>query len=136
MVVRTDRDRVGLYSVAIGVCFGVVGVALGAYFAFAGLEYALTALRWRVNLFGLLGLSIVGAVYQCYPPALCPWPGGGDRTTLATVGLVAVGLAVVGLAPVTTPTARTLGSMLTLLGTSGYSYLLAGTVRYQTSKSG
>lgn len=136
MIFRTDRERVGLYSVAIGVCFGVLGVALGLYFAFEGITAELVALHWRVNLFGLLGLSIVGAVYQFYPPALCPWPGGSDRTALLTVGLVAGGLLVFALGTVTGAVPRALGVTLTLLGAAGYTYLLAGTITYQTSNRG
>jgi hypothetical protein len=135
MVRRTDRERVGLYSVAVAVCLGVLGVALGAHFAFAGLTGDLATVHWRVNVFGLLGLSIVGAVYQFYPPALCPWPGGSDRAALVTIALVGGGLAVTALAVVTVPAARPVGEALTAAGSAGFLYLLAGTMRKRTSNS-
>ena len=133
MVVRTDRERVGLYSVAVAVCFGCLGAGLGAYFAFAGSDPGLALVHRHVNVFGLLGLSIVGAVYQFYPPAVCPWPGGTDRTALVTIALVGAGLLGVTLSPFGLPAARDAGHALVLAGTVGYSYILFGTVTYHSS---
>ncbi|WP_340099293.1 hypothetical protein [Salinibaculum salinum] len=133
MLSRTERDRVGLYSVAVAVVLGCLGVALGTHFAFAGLDAELATAHRHVNVYGLLGLSIVGAVYQFYPPAVCPWPGGNDRTALATIALVATGLLVVAATSVIAPAARAVGHALVLSGAGGYAYILAGTIRYQTS---
>lgn len=135
MVSRTDRDRIGLYSVAVGVVFGCLGVALGAHFAFVGLDVELATAHRHVNVYGLLGLSIVGAVYQFYPPAVCPWPGGNDRTALVTIVLVAAGLLVVVAASIFAPAARPAGHALVLCGAVGYSYLLAGAIRFQTARN-
>jgi hypothetical protein len=135
MVSRTDRDRIGLYSVAVAVVFGCLGVALGAHFAFVGLDTELATAHRHVNVYGLLGLSIIGAVYQFYPPAVCPWPGGNDRTALATIALVAAGLLVVVGASALAPAARAAGHALVLCGAIGYSYLLGGTIRFQASRN-
>ncbi len=132
MVFRSERDRVGLYSVAVAVVFGCLGVALGVHFAVVGLDPALTTVHRRVNVYGLLGLSIVGAVYQFYPPGVCPWPGGNDRTALGTIALVAAGLLVVAATSVSVPWARPAGHALVLAGAAGYAYLLAGTISLQT----
>lgn len=133
MVADTDRDRVGFYGPLAGVLFGCLGVALGAHFAFVGLDPALGAVHRRVNVFGLLGLSIVGAVYQFYPPAICPWPGGSDRTALVTILLVTFGLLATALSPLE-PGAETAGHVLIGVGAAGFGYLLAGTVRYQSTR--
>lgn len=131
MFVRTDRDRVGFYGPLSGVVLGCLGVGLGVWFAFVGLDPALGAIHRRLNLFGLLGLSIVGAVYQFYPPALCPWPGGSDRGALVTIGLIAAGLAIQIAGPVVAVVAP-VGHALVLVGAAGFGYLLAGAVRYQS----
>ncbi|WP_134671382.1 hypothetical protein [Halorussus marinus] len=90
---RSERRRVGLYGpLAGGVC-GLAGVGLGVHFAFAGVAGGLTAVHFRLNALGFLGLTIVGATYQFYPPTVGSFPGASDRTALASIGLVGAGLA-------------------------------------------
>jgi hypothetical protein len=91
---RSERRRVGFYAVLAGVAAGVCGVALGVGFAFGGVGVAsdLTAVHFRLNLLGFVGLTIVGATYQFYPPTVGTFPGASDRTAFASVTLVAGGL--------------------------------------------
>lgn len=130
---RSDRSRVGLYSVAVGLGFGCLGVAVGAHMAFDGFDAGLAAAHWRLNVYGLLGLSIVGAVYQFYPPAICPRFGGSDRGALLTIALVGAGLGLVAGTSVLGIGGRPVGHALALCGATGYTYLLTGTIRLQTA---
>ncbi|RBI62073.1 hypothetical protein DMJ13_09250 [halophilic archaeon] len=100
LFVRTDRDRVGFYGVLAGTAFGVVGVAVGLWFAFRGVDASLTPAHRRANLLGFLGLTVVGVAYQFYPPAVGRFPGAGDRTALASIAALAggLGLELLGLA--------------------------------------
>ena len=91
-VVRSDRWRVGFAGVLGGAVLGVVGVGLGVAFAYAAATSGLVRAHLRVNLLGFLGLSIVGATYQFYPPAVSSRRWVGDRTGLLAIGLVAAGL--------------------------------------------
>jgi hypothetical protein len=129
---RTDRDRVGLYGPLAGVAFGCLGVVLGLYFAVGTLDIALARAHLRANVFGLLGLSIVGVAYQFYPPAVAVWPGADDRMALCSLLGLTLGLLVaVGGAPVD-PTLARAGHLFTSLSAGAYLYVLAGTIRYQT----
>ncbi|SEW13980.1 hypothetical protein [Halobacterium jilantaiense] len=91
---RSDRSRVGLRAVLAAVASGVVGVGLGVAFATGAL--APTAGRvlahLRLNVLGLLGLAVVGALYQFYPPSVGRLPGCDDRLALASVTALAVGV--------------------------------------------
>jgi hypothetical protein len=89
---RSERRRVGFYAVLAGVAAGVLGVLVGLHFAFAGTGFALVEAHFRLNVLGFLGLTIVGATYQFYPPTVGTFPGASDRTALASVALVGVGL--------------------------------------------
>ncbi|UPW01211.1 hypothetical protein M0R88_03680 [Halorussus gelatinilyticus] len=91
---RSERRRVGFYAVLAGTAAGVCGVALGVGFAVGHLAVApeLTATHFRLNVLGFLGLTIVGATYQFYPPTVGTFPGASDRTALASVVLLAGGL--------------------------------------------
>lgn len=124
---RTDRDRVGLWGPLAGVTAGVVGALLGLHFAFVALTTGLASAHYRLMTVGLLGLSIVGTAYQFYPPAVGTLPGAGDRTALASIGLVAAGLAVevVGLV-VAVEVAVVAGRLVGLAGAALYAYLLVG----------
>jgi hypothetical protein len=53
-----------------------------------------TTAHFRLNLLGSPGLTILGAPYQFYPPAVGQFRGGSDRTAFAPLGLLAGGLAV------------------------------------------
>jgi hypothetical protein len=124
---RTDRDRVGFYGPLAGVLAGIGGVALGVWFALDSLDPALVVAHYRLNVLGLLGLSIVGVTYQFYPPTVGTFPGAGDRLALATVAAFAAGLvvevagALAGVAGVVTA-----GRAVALLGALAYAYLLLG----------
>lgn len=127
LFVRSPRTRVGFYGVLAGVCFGVVGVALGLTMAFHSLDAAVLDIHRTVNLFGFLGLSIVGVSYQFYPPAVASFPGGSDRTATVAMTLIGSGLLVyaVGLTLGVDAVADS-GGLLLLLGTVGHALLLLG----------
>jgi hypothetical protein len=127
LFVRSDNRRTALYGVLLGAVGGVAAVALGAWFAFVGLDGALVPAHRRLTLLGFLGLTVVGVSLQFYPPNVGRWPGCDDRTALASMALLAVGVAVqaagLGLA---VPAVETGGAVLALAGALGYAYLLAG----------
>jgi hypothetical protein len=91
---RTDNSRVGFHAVLAGVLSGVAGVAVGAAFAFGALVPTPTTVlaHLRLNVLGLLGLSIVGVTYQFYPPTVGVFPASSDRTALASILVLAGGL--------------------------------------------
>jgi len=91
---RSDRRRVGFYGVLACTVAGFLGVALGLTFAFGDPTADLFLAHRRLNLLGFLGLAIVGVSYQFYPPGIATFRGGGDRTALAAIGLLAGGLLV------------------------------------------
>jgi hypothetical protein len=62
--------------------------------AVAGALPGAAAAHLRLNLLGLLGLSIVGVAYQFYPPAVGSHRLASDRTALASIAALAGGLAV------------------------------------------
>lgn len=94
MYLSSDRNRVGFHGVLLGSVSGVLGVLLGLSFAFGGLDSGLVYLHSRLNVMGFLGLTIVGVVYQFYPPNVGKFRGAGDTTALASIALLALGLAV------------------------------------------
>ena len=116
---RSPRRRVGFYGVLAGVSFGVVGVLLGLSLAFVAPDPTVVAVHRTVNLFGFLGLTIVGVSYQFYPPAVGSFPGGSDRTALTVIAAIAAGLLAYG--------AGTL-SGLQLLATAGVALATAGAI--------
>ncbi|MFW5973879.1 MAG: hypothetical protein ACOCPZ_00670 [Natrialbaceae archaeon] len=91
---RAEGPRIGMYGVLAGAALGVVGIGLGLWFAFGGLAPELFVAHARVNLLGFLGLSILGATYQFYPPSVSQYPGGDDRTAAVSITAVAAGLLV------------------------------------------
>lgn len=127
LFVRTDNDRVGFYGPLLGTLLGCFGVGLGLYFAFEGIAGNLTGVHLRLNVFGLLGVSIVGVVYQFYPPAATRWRGASDRTALASIVGLSVGLALAGIAPVTPDAVGTAGRTLTAVAAATYCYILLAT---------
>ncbi|WP_380676450.1 hypothetical protein [Salinigranum sp. GCM10025319] len=114
---RSDRRRVGFVGVGGGVVAGTVAVALGFVFALVGLDATLAVVHRRLNLVGLLGLSIVGALFQFYPPAVGNSRLTGDRTAVAALGLMIVGVTieVAGLLAAVDPIVR-VGRVLVLGG--------------------
>jgi hypothetical protein len=91
---RTDRDRVGFPALLAGATAGVAAVALGLWMAVEGAVIGPARAHLRLNLLGLLGLHVVGAAYQFYPPAVGSHRLADDRTALASIGALAGGLAV------------------------------------------
>ena len=127
---RSDRRRVGFWGPLAGVAAGVLGVGLGLQFAVDALQADLAVLHRRLNVFGFLGLTVVGLLYQLYPPAVGNWPGAGDRLALATIGTMATGVLLAGLGPVLTPTVGTAGHLLVALAAIGVGYLLLATMAH------
>jgi hypothetical protein len=122
---RSPRRRVGFYGVLCGMLAGVLGVALAAVLALHGYAGGVVTAHYRTLLVGFLGLSIVGAAYQFYPPSVGDLPGAGDRTAAVSIALLAIGLLCqvgglvggVGLLAVA-------GESGTVLGSGLYAYLL------------
>jgi hypothetical protein len=133
LFLRSDRDRIGFYGPLLGVGFGVVGVGLGLSFALGGFTPAIAASHLRVNVFGLLGLSVVGVVYQFYPPAVGRWPGTTNRAAGVTLVVLATGIAASALGPHTSPAVGSAGHGLAALGGVGFLYLLVAAIRRQTA---
>lgn len=124
MLHQSDRSRVGFYGVFAGTTAGVLGVALGLWFAFDRPTVVLVESHLRLNLAGFLGLLIMGVSYQFYPPAIGTAPGVGDRTALASIGFVAAGLAVEVVGLLTDTGLTTLGRLAVLLGSCLYAGIL------------
>ena len=130
---RSERRRVAFWSVLGGAVAGVVAVTLGAWFALVDLDGALVAAHRRVTLLGFLGLTVVGATFQFYPPTVGRWPYCTDRTASVAVGALAAGVALQALGagwrvgtgwPI--GALETLGAFGGLAGALAYGYLLAG----------
>lgn len=127
MFARSDRDRVGLWGPVLGGAAGAAAALLGLHFAFVGTAPGLTSAHFRLMTLGLLGLSVVGATYQFYPPAIGTLPGADDRTALASLALLSGGLALEAAAlAAVIPAAVTAGRLLGLAGGGAYAYLLVG----------
>ena len=133
LFVRTDRDRVGFWGPLAGGFAGTVAVVLGVWFALVGLDPDLIAAHLRLNLLGFLGLTIVGVVYQFYPPNVGSFRGANDRTALVSIGLLAAGLGVesggliaTGMFDVAVGPAILVGQLVGLLGALVYAGLLLG----------
>lgn len=92
LFVRSERDRVGLRGVALGVLAGVAAVAVGVSFTRWGVDPTLVVVHRRLNLVGLLGLSILGVAFQFYPPAVGGYRLSTDRTAGVALAAVASGL--------------------------------------------
>ena len=92
LFVRSPRERVGFYGVLAGALFGLLGVGLGLWMAVGVPPAGVAIAHFRVNLVGLLGLTIVGVSYQFYPPAVGTFPGAGNRTAGVAITLLSLGL--------------------------------------------
>jgi len=124
---RSDRDRAGLWGPVAGAAAGVLAALIGLQFAAAGVSLQLVSAHFRLMTLGLLGLSVVGASYQFYPPAVGSLPGADDRTALSSIGLLAAGLAVEVAGLLAGPAALVVaGRLLALAGAATYAYLLVG----------
>ncbi|MBV0900548.1 hypothetical protein [Haloarcula salina] len=122
---RSDRRRVGFYAVALGAVAGVAGVGLGLAMAVTAREPALVRAHYRLMLVGFLGLTVVGAAYQFYPPAVGTWPLASDRTALGSIALLGggLGLQVVG-ALLGHDLVSAVGAILGVSGAALFAYLL------------
>ena len=94
LFLRSERRRVGFYAVLLAVVAGVVAVGLGLVLAVTGRSPALVRAHYRTMLAGFLGLTVVGAAFQFYPPAVGVWPYANDRTAMVSIGLLGGGLGV------------------------------------------
>lgn len=127
LFIRSDRRRVGFYGALLGAAAGSLAVLLGLSFAFGPVPLDHATAHFRLNVLGLLGLSIVGVAYQFYPPNVGTFAGADDRTAFASLALLGGGLAietaglVAGLDPATT-----LGRALALAGALLFAYLVTG----------
>jgi hypothetical protein len=134
---RTDRDRVGFHGVLAAVLSGLAGVALGVGFAFGNLEPTTCHVlaHFRLNVLGLLGLSIVGVVYQFYPPAVGVLPHSGDRTALASIAALAVGLWVEAAGRLASNGGvTTVGAVLGVLGALVFAYAVTSALRARAAR--
>jgi ABC-type enterochelin transport system permease subunit len=74
---------------------------------------------------GFLGLTVVGAAFQFYPPAVGVWPYANDRTALVSIGLLGGGLGIQILGLVgRVDWVITIGTTAGVLGAVVYTYLL------------
>ncbi len=133
LFVRTDRDRVGFYGPLLGVVAGLGGVALGVWFATVGFPPDFVMAHWRLNVFGFLGLSIAGVLFQFYPPAVATWPMAGDQLALVTLFVFGAGVAGLGLTAAFGARVAVFGHVLVGLAGCLIGYLLAGTIRASTA---
>jgi hypothetical protein len=130
LFVRSERRRVGFYGPLVGAACGVLGVALGLWFALGGPVAALAPVHLRLNVLGFLGLTIVGVTFQFYPPAVGSFPGASDRTAAAILAALLGGLVleVSGRVAAVTPL-RTVGAVLGTAAALAYVALLLGLFR-------
>lgn len=124
---RSENRRVGYWAVLAAVLAGTVGTAVGAWLAFGSLDPALVDAHRRLNLLGLLGLTVVGAAYGFHPPSAGTWPGVDVRTARWSIAFIAVGLAIetAGRAT-TTAVAATVGTWFVFVGSVLYAFLVLG----------
>ncbi|MDY6780155.1 MAG: hypothetical protein SV760_06365, partial [Halobacteria archaeon] len=81
----------------------------------------------RLNLLGFLGLTVMGAAYQFYPPNVGGFVGASRKSGFVSVALVGIGLTAevlglvlgVGVLP-------TAGRVVALVGSLVYAYLVLG----------
>jgi len=137
LYVRTDRDRVGFHGVLAAVVSGLAGVTVGLGFALG--HVAPTAdhviAHFRLNVLGLLGLSIVGVVSQFYPPAVGVLPHSGDRTALASIVALAAGLWVEAAGRLAGKDGiATAGLVVGFVGALAFAYVVASALRARAAR--
>ncbi|NLV07360.1 hypothetical protein [Haloarcula rubripromontorii] len=125
LFLRSERRRVGFYAVLLAVVAGVVGIGFGLTVAATGRSPALVTAHYRAMLAGFLGLTVVGAAFQFYPPAVGVWPCADDRTALLSIALLGSGLGIQLLGLVgRVGWMRPVGTAAGVLGALLYTYLL------------
>lgn len=126
---RAEGPRIGMYGVLAGAALGVVGIGIGLWFAFRGLDPGLVVAHLRVNLLGFLGLSIVGATYQFYPPSVSQYPGGDDRTAAVSIAAVVFALLVqTGGSAHGVESAVLVGEILAFVGIALFAVIVIGAI--------
>lgn len=123
LFVRSDRRRLGLYTVLLACAAGVLAVGLGLQFAVASRPPALVAAHYRLAVGGFLGLTIVGASYQFYPPTVGEWPMASETAATQAVVLLAAGFAL-QLAGPYVGTLATFGLGVATLGAFVHAYVV------------
>ncbi|EMA01037.1 hypothetical protein SAMN05443574_101469 [Haloarcula vallismortis] len=125
LFLRSERRRVGFYAVLVAAAAGVVGIGLGLTIAVTGRESALVSAHYRAMLSGFLGLTVVGAAFQFYPPAVGVLPYADDRTALLSIALLGSGLGIQLLDLVGRfDWMKSVGTAAGVLGALLYTYLL------------
>lgn len=124
---RAGNRRIGFSAVLAGVGAGTVGTAIGVSFAMGSLDAGLVVAHRRLNLLGLLGLTVVGASYGFHPPSAGTWPGVNVRTAAGSIALLTVGLTLeaAGTVMASRPAAH-LGEWLVLGGSFLYAVVVLG----------
>ncbi|MFB6311116.1 MAG: hypothetical protein ABEH64_08035 [Salinirussus sp.] len=133
LFVATDRDRIGFYGPLGGVIAGLFGIGLGLHFALVGFEASLILSHVRLNVFGLLGLSIIGIIFQFYPPAVSNWPVSGDHLAGASLAVYASGVGILAAGPPIDGRLSIVGHILAFSAALTVGYCLIGTIRAQTA---
>ncbi len=127
---RTDRDRVGLDGVLAGAVAGVAATGLALWMAVDGVVGGLARAHLRLNLLGLLGLSVVGVAYQFYPPSVGSGRLANDQTALASILALAAGLGVQAVGLVADrPLLAAIGAGVGAVGATLFAVLVVGLLR-------
>jgi hypothetical protein len=102
-------------------------VLVGLHFAFVETGFGLVDAHFRLNVLGFLGLTVVGATYQFYPPTVGTVPGASDRTALTAAVLIGLGLlGELGGAIARAELAVGAGRAVALAGAATFAYLVLG----------
>ena len=122
---QTDRRRVGFIGVGLGALAGFLGVGVGVFMVLVGQTVSLIAIHIRILTLGFLALTIIGVLFQFYPPSIGTLPAVSDRSALASIVMLAIGLAVevIGLIGAA-PSIMTAGRVLVVLGATGAAWIL------------
>ena len=128
---RSDRRRVGLWGPLAGGLAGVLAVGMGVQFAVAGLQADLAVVHRRLTVLGFLGLTIVGLLYQFYPPAVGTWPGAGDWLARLSLAGLAIGVLVAAVGAIFDGAVAALGHGIVALSALAAGYLLLATMAYR-----
>lgn len=132
LFLRSSRRRVGLYAVLCAMLAGLLGVSMAAVLVINGYDTAVVTAHFRTMLVGFLGLSIVGAAYQFYPPSVGTLPGATDRTAIGSIVLLAGGLAVQILGLLGRMELLTVAGEISTVGGAGlYGYLIGAAFKRQ-----
>lgn len=123
----SDRQRIGLYSAVLGAIAGLCGVFVGLGLAL-GVTIPVPAFHYRLTLVGFLGLTIIGVLFQFYPPGIGQSPGVNDRTAAVAIGAIALGLTVEMAGYWSQEVLVQFGRGLVLAGSIGVLYMVIGLV--------